>query len=215
MAVAMVLSGLAVAETYRLDAEKGFENVADSPQGAYLLAISSVKQQLLTGDDKVVMDALNRLKTEFPDLAGEPLDAFIAAEQLYADSVWHKAAIQYKKFVTAWPENALYPVAMERYFSIGVAYLQGEKRRFMKILKLPAFDDGVDIMWDIADREGHSPMALRALTALAQAQEQTKKYFDAYQTWAEVATRWPTGTTGRTALLRMAQELHASYSGPD
>ncbi len=213
IAVLGVLAGVCGAETYHLDAESGFQNVADSPEGEYLLAISKVKQQLLSGSSAEVIAALEQLKVDFPQLAGEEVDAFIAAEQFYADSVWHKAAVEYKKFVNSYPESLLYPVAMERYFSIGVAYLQGEKRRFIKILKLPAFDDGVNIIWDIADREGHSPLALRALTSLARAQEQKNKYFEAYQTWAEIATRWPTGETGKQALLRMAQELHASYSG--
>ncbi len=213
LVLAAVSAGVCCAETYHLDAEKGFQNVANSPEGEYLLAMSRIKQQLLTGSDAEVKAALEQLRADFPDLAGDQIETFIAGEQMYADSVWHKAAVKYKTFVTTWPESALQPVAMERYFSIGVAYLQGEKRRFLKIVKLPAFDDGVNIMWDIADREGRSPMAQRALTALAQAQQQKKKYFDAYQTWAEIATRWPTGKTGQQALLRMGQELHASYSG--
>ena len=212
-AILAVLAGVCSGETYHLNADAGFQNVADSPEGEYLLAISKVKQQLFSGSSQEVIAALEQLKIDFPQLAGEEVDAFIVAEEFYADSVWHKAAVEYKKFVNAWPESLLYPVAMERYYSIGVAYLQGEKRRFIKILKLPAFDDGVNIIWDIADREGHSPLALRALTSLAQAQEQKKKFFEAYQTWAEIATRWPTGETGKQALLRMAQELHASYSG--
>jgi tetratricopeptide (TPR) repeat protein len=208
------LTGFAAGETYRLDAEQGLQDVAGSPENEYLLAVSEVKQQLMAGSSKEVIAALEQLKADFPDLAGEPIDTFIKGEKLYAKSTWHKAAVEYKTFVTSWPESVLYPVAIERYFSIGVAYLQGEKRRFLGFLKLPAFDDGEKIIWDIADREGTSQTSLRALTTLAQAQEKKKKYFDAYQTWAEIATRWPTGKTGQDALLRMAQQLHASYRGP-
>ena len=210
----MLLAGFCAAETYHLDAETGFQNVADTPEGEYLLAISKVKQQLMAGSSDEIIAALQQIKVDFPDLAGDPMDTFIQAETLYAESKWYKAAVAYKTFVTSWPESVLYPVAMERYFSIAVAYLQGEKRRFLGFLKLPAFDTGEELIQDIAEREGSSPMALRALTTLAQAQENKKKYFDAYQTWAEIATRWPTGKTGQQALLRMAQELHASYDGP-
>ncbi len=210
-----VFGGFCAAETYHLSGEKGWQNVADLPEGEYLLAVSKIKQQLLSGDDAAVMDALEQLKADYPDLAGAQIDAFIEAEQLYADAVWHKAAVKYKQFLDTWPDSVLYPAAIERLFSIGVAYMQGEKRRFIKVLKLPAFDDGAALMRDIADREGNSPMALRALTALAENQERKKKYFEAYQTWAEIATRWPTGKTAQEALLKMPQELHASYRGAE
>lgn len=212
--LAAVLSGMCGAETYHLGTDGSWQNVADTPQGEYLLAISAIKQQILSGEDEAVMEGLEKLQTEFPELAGEPIEAFIASEQLYIDGDLAKAAVSYRQFLDRWPDSVLYPVAMERLFSIGVAYLQGEKRTYFKVLKLPAFDDGVNLMWDIADRAGNSPIALRALTTLAENQERREKYFDAYQTWAEVATRWPTGKTGQEALLRMAQELHASYSGP-
>ncbi|MBL7214102.1 MAG: tetratricopeptide repeat protein [Phycisphaerae bacterium] len=213
-AFVVVLGGFCAAETYHLGPGGDWQNVADMPEGEYLLAVSKIKQQIQTGNNAAVMDALEKLKSDFPDLAGAQIDAFIAAEKIYANGKLSKAAVKYKQFLDAWPDSVLYPVAMERLFSIGVAYLQGQKRTFLKVLRLPAFDDGVNLMWDIADRAGNSPIALRALTTLAENQERRKQYFDAYQTWAEIATRWPTGKTGQDALIRMAQELHASYSGP-
>ncbi len=209
----VVLGGFCTAETYVLSADQDWQNLADMPDGEYLLAMSKIKQQLLSGDKSAVTEALEQLKSDFPDMDAEEVDAFIEAERFYAKKVWHKAAVRYKQFLDARPDSVLYPAAIERLFSIGVAYMQGEKRRYIKVLNLPAFDDGANLMQDIADREGNSPMALRALTALAENQERRKKYFEAYQTWAEIATRWPTGKAAREALLKMAQELHASYGG--
>ena len=209
----VVLNGFCTAETYHLGANGDWQNVAQMPEGEYLLAISKIKQQLLSGDNAAVMKALEKLKADFPELGGEQINAFIEAEKLYTKGKLAKSAVYYKRFLDAWPDGALAPAAAERLFSIGVAYLQGQKRTYVKVLRLPAFDDGVNLMWDIADRAGNSQIALRALTTLAENQERRKKYFDAYQTWAEVATRWPTGKTGQNALLRMAQELHASYNG--
>jgi outer membrane protein assembly factor BamD (BamD/ComL family) len=56
-------------------------------------------------------------------------------------------------------------------------------------------------------------LGLRALTTLAQTQEDKKELLDAYYTWQEIADRWPTGKTKQNAILRMAQTLHASYEG--
>jgi len=201
------------AETYRLSGEKGWQNVADDPESEYLLAISQIKQQLLIGTDADVVDALEALKKDFPEMTGTEVDAYIEAEKLYAKADMYKAATAYKKFIDAWPDSILQPAAMERLYSIATAYLQGQKRVFIKILKLPAFDTGVDLMYDVADRAGSSPMGLRALTTLAESQERKKLFMDAFGTWQQIADQWPTGKTRQTATLRMAQALHASYDG--
>jgi len=202
------------ADTYYLSSESGWQT-ADSPEGKYLLSMSKLKQQLLTGKPSEAAAALEKIKSEFPDLAGKEIDSYIAAEKLYAAGKWDKAAALYKKFIDAWPDSILQPAAMERVYTIGAAYLQGQKRTFLKVLKLPAFDTGADLMRDVADRAGQAPLALRALTTLAQNQERREKFMDAYQTWSEIKDRWPTGETGRDALLRMARALHACYKGTE
>lgn len=213
LAILAILAGTGSAKTYRLSEEKGWQNVAEDPESEYLLALSKIKQQLLTGTDADVVDALESLKKDFPDMAGTEIDAYLAAEKLYSGANLYKAATAYKKFVDTWPVSVLQPAAMERLYSIATAYLQGEKRRFIKILKLPAFDTGVDLMHDVADRAGNSPMGLRALTTLAESQEKKKLFLDAYNTWQQIADQWPTGNPRQTATLRMAQALHASYDG--
>lgn len=205
----------APAQTWHLDPQAGWRDVDDIPDGQYLLALSRIKQHLASGDSKAVLAALESVKAEHPDLAGGDLDDFIAAEKTYAKGHLGKAARQYKDFLDKWPDSALQPAVLERYFSVGAAFLQGQKRRFLGIFRLPAFDEGVAIMRDIADRSGNAPVSLRALQVTAENQERRKQFIPAYHTWAEISSRWPTGPEGRDALLRMARALHTSYDGPD
>lgn len=202
------------AETYHLD-DQGWQPVSGTPQGDYLLAVSKIKQQLLSGTGDEVLEALEQLKADFPDIAGTEIDAYIKAEELYSKGQWYKAATEYSKFLDTWPDSVLQSAAMERIYGVATAFLQGQKRSFLKILRLPAFDDGVELMTQLADRAGNAPIGLRALTTLAENQEKRKKMLDAYHTWAEIADKWPTGETGRNALLRMAQALHAAYGGTE
>jgi len=204
-----------IAQTWVLDPQAGWQDVADLPQGEYLTAISQIKQQLASGKSGDGVAALEQLKADFPELAGGDLEVFIEAEKIYAKRNLGKAGKLYKEFLDTWPDSPLQPAAMERYFSIGTAFLQGQKRTFLWVLRLPAFDDGVNIMRNIADKAGNSPIALRALQVTAENQERRKRFIEAYHTWAEIAARWPTGAEGRDALLRMARALHASYDGPD
>jgi TolA-binding protein len=209
-----ILAGVGTAETYHLGGENSWQNVADTPEGEYLLAVSKIKQQLLTGTKSDVVNALEQLKSDFPEMAGAEIQAYLDAEKLYAKAKWYKAATAYKKFIGAWPVSVLQPAALERIYSIATAYLQGQKRSFMKILKLPAFDTGVELMRNVAENAGNAPIALRSLTTLAENQERKEKFVEAYYTWQEIADRWPTGQTRQAAALRMAQSLHASYDGP-
>ena len=213
LAAISLLTAVGTAETYHLSAEKGWQNMADMPESEYLLAVSKIKQQLLTGTESDVVEALEQLKSDFPEMAGEEIEAYLAAEKLYAKADWYKAAASYKKFMDAWPVSALQPAAMERIYSIGTAYLQGQKRVFLGFLKVTAFDTGADLMRDVADKAGNAAIALRALTTLAENQEAKEEFVEAYYTWQEIADRWPTGKTRQTAVLRMAQALHASYDG--
>ncbi|MCI0499298.1 MAG: hypothetical protein L0Y36_06435 [Planctomycetales bacterium] len=215
LVVLAAFSALAAADTYYLTEKAGWESATKSPQGDYLLSMSKIKQQMLTGTPSDVVAALEKLKTDFPDMAGAEIDSYIEAEKLYAAAKWDKAAALYKKFIDAWPDSILQPSAMERVYSIGAAYLQGQKRTFLKFIKISAFDTGTDLIRDVADRAGQAPIALRALTTLAENQERKEKFLDAYQTWSEIKDRWPTGQTGRDALLRMAQSQHASYNGTE
>lgn len=213
--LAAAMAAVAAAETFQLDPQAGWVAVPDSPEGRYVLAMAQLRQTLATGKPDEIEAALQQLKTDFPQIAGGDLDAFIDAERDFGRRRFAKAAKKYKQFLENWADSPLQPAAMERYFSIGAAFLQGQKRVFLGFLRLPAFDDGVDIMRDIAAKAGNTPISLRALTTLAENQERKKKYLDAYQTWAEIYSRWATGAEGQNALLRTARALHTSYKGTD
>lgn len=206
----------AEAEVWRLDPESGWVSTAELSGAMDVPAYQPVRDALAgVGQAEDVVKALEALKRNHPELAGGDLDAFLAAERVYAKRNLGKAGKLYKDFLDKWPDSIYQPAAMERYFSIGAAFLQGHKRVFLGFLRLPAFDEGVNIMRVITDRTGNSPIALRALQVTAENQERRKKYIDAYHTWAEISVRWPTGVEGRNALLRMGRALHASYDGPD
>lgn len=210
----LLLCPAARAATWQLNDQKGWQNISDSPQGRYLLEISAIKQAVESGKKNEALDALVRLKTQFPQFAGNDLDAFIKAEKLFAKNQLSKAAKLYTNFLSEYPDSPFDQAVMERLYSIGAAYLAGQKRVFIKFLKFSAYDEGERILRDLSDRTGDSALAHRSLVTLAESQEDRQLFLEAYQTWAEIADRWPTGETGRESLLRMGQSLHAAYRGP-
>lgn len=215
-----VFSGGAGADTWHLTGEGKWEKVADDAPGKYMLAVAGVKQHITAGEVESAQVALEQLKADFPEATGADLDAFMEAEMLYAARKWSKAVKKYDEFIEAWPQSRLYESALEREYAIATAFLGGEKRKVLKVLKLSSYERGVKIMRRIADRAGDAPIAKRALIAVASSCEKRGKFFvtdpdqtDAYETWTDISSRWPTGELGREALLGMAHSLHSAYRG--
>jgi outer membrane protein assembly factor BamD (BamD/ComL family) len=199
-------------DTWHLKGDGEWQKVAEDADGKYMLAVAKVKQLISAGEVEPAQKALEQLKKDFPDIAWAELDAFMEAELLYAQGKWAKAVRKYDEFIAAWPDSWLYESALEREYSVAMAFLSGEKRRVIKMLKLSAYEEGAKIMRRIADRVGDdAPIAKRGLIALAKSYQKRKRFLEAYEAWADVSSRWPTGEIGREALLEMAHSLHSAY----
>ena len=206
--------GIVEADTWHLKAGQAWENVGDTEDGEYLLAVAEVKRLISAGEVEGAMEALEKVKSLTPEIAGADLEAFIEAEKLYAEGEWLKAVKAYDDFLENYPESRLYESALEREYSIGVAFLNGQKRRMIKILKVSAYEEGAALMRKLADRTGDRPMAKRALVTLAEKYEERGEYYDAYEVWVEISILWPTGDMREQALLGQAESLHSAYKGP-
>ena len=213
--LAVMLSTYANAEkTLHLGRDGQWKNSSDEPNGKFLLAASKIKQVIATGDIESALQQLSQIKADYPDITGPDLDFFMDAELLYAQGKWAKAVIKYDELLDTYPDSWLYDSALERNFSTATAFLTGEKRIVMKFLKLSSYEEGENIMHSIADRTGDAPIAKRALEAVAKSYETRGKYLDAYEAWADISSRWPTGKLGKDSLLQMAHALHSAYRSP-
>jgi outer membrane protein assembly factor BamD (BamD/ComL family) len=211
----LCVSVICVGETWRLGSNQQWQKSADSNESSFATVASDAKQFVSTGKAGKAKKAYANLKKNFPQVAGEDYDAYVKAEMLYAKRKFADAAKSYSDFLDNYPESSLRDAALEREFQIGAAFLNGQKRTVLKIFKVKAYDEGTEIMNDIADREGDAPIAKRALTTLAQSNEKRGAYEEAYQAWSDTANRWPTGDLGKESLLGMARSLEKDYRGPN
>ncbi|MBN1816452.1 MAG: outer membrane protein assembly factor BamD [Sedimentisphaerales bacterium] len=201
-------------QTLHLRPDGSWQPLEQNAYGQFLERVAAFKRLINAGEVESALKALELLKADFPGIVGKDLDAYIQAEVQYGQGEWVKAVRQYDEFMDAWPDSWLYESALERQFSIATAYLSGQKRNVLIVLRLSAHEEGAKIMRQVADRAGDAPIAKRALVTLAGSYEKRDEYLDAYETWAEISNRWPTGEMGQTALLEMARCLHTAYRGP-
>lgn len=212
----VLLLGLSAtaAETWRLGPDQNWKQVGDQSRDKYLTAVVRIKQLANTGQTDALKTAAEKLKKDFPQIAGPDLDAFIEAEILFSKGKFSKAIRRYDKFLTEYPESRLYDAVIDREFAIATAFLAGQKIRVLKIFKIRGYAEGAKIMEKISDRTGLAPVSLKASLAIVKSHEERKKFDEAYHKWSEIQSRWPSGRTGRDALLGMARCKHAAYKGP-
>jgi TolA-binding protein len=179
-----------------------------------MMAVSDLKYLVNMGEAQEAAEAIEKLKADFPQIAGADFDAFCRAEMLYCEGKYTKANRSYEQFLTDYPDSKLYDAALERQFSIGKAFLEGHKKRVLKVFRMRSYSSGEKIMEKVGDRAGSAPIAARAALSVANNLEKRGKYEEAYMEWSLINTRWPTGQIGRDSLLAMGRCKHAAYNGP-
>ncbi|MEE9370304.1 MAG: hypothetical protein V3W45_02430, partial [Sedimentisphaerales bacterium] len=124
----LLASSMFSAETWRLGQQGELKAVSAEGKDKYLLAVAQIKKLVNTGQTEAVGEALDKLKKDFPEIAGPDLDAFIKAEMLFSKGKFTKAVRGYDKFLEEYSESALFEAALDRQFAIATAFLAGQKR---------------------------------------------------------------------------------------
>ena len=207
-------SSIFSAETWHLGQDGDWKAMSAKSKDKYLLAVAQIKKLVNMGQTEAVGQAIDKLKNEFPEIAGPDLDAFIEAEILFCEGEFTRAVRGYDKLLAEYPGSELYEAVLDREFAIATAFLAGQKRPILKVFKIRGYATGVKIMERISDRAGNAPIGKKAAVAVAQSYERRGKFNEAYHKWSEVSSRWPRDQIGKDALLGMARSKHAAYRGP-
>ncbi len=200
-------------DVWRLDSDEKWTVI--SPQDKFLVAVVEVKKLINTGQTEAARLAYEQLKKDFPELADPDLDAFIEADLLFSQGEFTKAYRAYEKIIKVRPQGRLRPAILDRQYAIGTAYLGGQKKSVLRVIKLKGDAEGVRIMETITDRAGiQSPLGLRAALAVAENYHKRELFSDEYLKWWEISLQYKTGQIAKDALLGMAASKHAIYNRP-
>ncbi len=202
------------AETWRLEKGQDWKPVDAQGKDKYLLEVARIKQLVNTGQTDTVRNAMARFKKDFPEIAGPDLDGFIEAEMLFCEGKFVKAVRSYDKFLAEFPESEFRQAALDRQFAIAAAFLAGRKIRVLGVFRIRGYASGKRIMEKITDSTSDAPIAVKAAVAIAESMEKRGKFEPAYHKWSQISSQWPSGQTGKDALLGMARCKHAAYKGP-
>lgn len=207
----------ATGETWRLKDGEAWEPVEADPQEQFRHAVAELKDLVRAGDKEALKERLAQVEAEFPDRVGPDLRWFLGGELYYWRDNYTKSLVKFERLMKDYPGSEYVEPALDREFDIGMAYLRGRKKSVLGILKLSAYDEGIEIMERISDRAGlddPNGVGLRAAIAVAEHFERRDQYLEAHLKWAEIASYWETGPIGKRALYRMAENNMAAYNEP-
>lgn len=206
---------LAESQTWHLQKDGQWQQLSKGKENDFLMAVSQAKQYVSSGETSEAQQAYAKIKKDYPQIAGgKDYDEYVKAEILYSRRKYDLAAASYENFTEEYPQSRFYEAALDREFQIATAYLNGQKRTVLLFFKIRGYEDGSDIMNQIADKAGNAPIAKKALQTVATTDEKRGANYDAYLAWSDMSSRWPTGPTGQEALLGMARSLENDYKGP-
>ena len=210
--VIMIFVSASPADTWQLGSDGQLKPAEQTDE--FIKAVGEIKRLSAEGQLEQLKQAFEGLKTNFPEIAGPELDAFIEAEMLLCEGKLEASYRAFERFLNRFSEGRFYEAALDREFAIGTAYLQGRRKKVLKFVKIRGYAEGEKIMEGIADRAGDSIIAQQSLIAVALAYENRRKFEPAYEQWLAVSDRWPAGQIAEDALLGMARCKHAAYRGP-
>lgn len=119
----------------------------------------------------------------------------------------------FEKQLAEFPSGRFFDRALEREFEVAEAFLAGRKRVVLVILRLPARDDGLEILSRIAEHVPGTPMAQRALLRIGEYHFGRGEWMDATEAYDRYVAAFPRGEKVAEAMLKAAQATYASFTG--
>lgn len=103
--------------------------------------------------------------------------------------------------------------ALRREMDVARAFLAGEKRIVWGFLRLPAYDDGLEILDRIWERAPNTALGEEALRLKADYYYASGEFDLAQEEYAHLAREYPSGRYIRQTLFRAADAANASFPG--
>ncbi len=137
-------------------------------------------------------------------LAGE---AELDRERYYQGFQW------FNRQLGSYPDGRYHQRALDRELKVAEAFLQGKKRVIGKIIRLPAEDEGLEILFRVAEQSPNSKFARKALLRIADQHYKKFRYLEAVNAYDHFIEMFPKSPRTVYARLQAARSVFASFEG--
>jgi outer membrane protein assembly factor BamD (BamD/ComL family) len=174
--------------------------------------LEQARSLLATGDARQALSLLKDWTEQNPDHERYHEGMFLLGEAYFETGDYYKAYEGYEAVVQSTSGDLFYR-ALKREMDVARGFLAGQKRIVWRILRLPAYDDGLQILDRVWEQVPGTRMGEEALKRKAD------YYFDngdmdlAQDEYANLARQYPRGRFTRSAMLRSAEASNAAFPG--
>lgn len=181
---------------------------AGTPGGA----LAEARRLLAVGEPRKARKLLEDWTEAHPDD-----ERYVEARYLLGEANFERkdywAAYEQYEYVVENTSGDLFYKALAREMDVARAFLSGEPRIVWKILRIPAYDDGIEILDRVWERVPGTRMGEVALKLKADYRYAWGEMDLAQDEYAHLAREYPNGRYIQLALLRTAEAALASYPG--
>jgi outer membrane protein assembly factor BamD (BamD/ComL family) len=172
-----------------------------------------LRQQLEDGQYKDCVDGVEQFLARH---GGSPLceeAMLLAGQALMNRGRYWDAYKWFDRQLTSYPNGRFSMRALDREYQIAEAFLNGRKRRALKIFRVPAEGDGVEIMLRLSAHAPGTKIAERALLRVGDYYFDDQQYAEAVNTYDQFIKEHTNSPRRQYAMLQVAKAYLMSFRG--
>ncbi len=181
-------------------------------QAAPVEALGEARRLLALGEFKQAYKLLKRWTEEHADHERYYEALLLLGDAEFGRKRYYQAYENYE-IVAENTGGALFYKALRREMDVARAFLAGEKRIVWKFMRLPAYDDGIEILDRIWERVPGTRMGETALKLKADYYFTHGEMDLAQDEYANLVREHPHGRYTKVAMLRAAEAAEAAFPG--
>jgi outer membrane protein assembly factor BamD (BamD/ComL family) len=174
--------------------------------------LDQAREYLATGKYRKAYSLLKKWTDQNPDHDRYYEGMYLLGEALFERSHFYQAYENYEE-VADTTGGELFYKALRREMDVARAFLSGEKRIVWKVLYLPAYDDGIEILDRVWERVPGSRLGELALKLKADYFFAVGDVDLAQDEYVNLAREYPNGRYVQLAMLRGAEAAAAAFPG--
>ena len=167
---------------------------------------------LAEGKPKKAYKILDKWTEENPDHERYYEGLYLLGEANFERRLFFQAYEDYEEVADATAGDLFYQ-SLRRATDVARAFLSGQKRVFWKIFRIPAYDDGIDILDRVWERIPGTRLGEQALKLKADYYYENGDVDLAQDEYVNLAREYPNGRFVQLAMLRSAEAASAAFPG--
>jgi outer membrane assembly lipoprotein YfiO len=175
--------------------------------------LAILRQMVDDGQNKRVVKAVEEFLVSHGESPACEEAMNLAGQSLINQGRYWDAYKWYERQISTYPNGAFFERALDREYLIADAFVNGRKRRAMKIFRVSADLDGVDMLMRISTHCPGTPIAERALLRVADFHFSRGEYPEAVACYEDFMKSHPLSEHRKFAMLQVARAYLLSYRG--